>query len=481
MTRLFQSFSQADTSTTRRYGGTGLGLVITKQLVELMGGTIGVESTPGAGSTFWFTAQFARPASPPERVDRPRTDLADVRVLVVDDNATNRTILHQQVTAWGMRNGSAADGQAALQLLHTAAARGEPYDLAILDMQMPGMDGLALARAIKDDPAIAAVRLVMLTSIGRPEFANEARAAGVAAWLTKPVRQSALHDCLATAMTDGHPGARSDWQSAATINDLSDNREAHPRTQEALILLAEDHAINQRVATKILQNLGYRVEVAANGQEAATACVRGEYAAVLMDCQMPEMDGYEATAAIREHEGTSRHTPIIAMTANALKGDRERCLSAGMDDYITKPVSSQELAAVLARWIPTVDTRAETEIAEDVIVDYTVLAELRQLQPAGDADIVREVVTLFIDDTPPRLATLREAVQRSDFLAIAREAHALKGSCAAVGASQMVAICMELEAGARANDASDAPHAIAALESAFTRTRTLLAEMMAPV
>ncbi len=349
--RLFQSFSQADASTTRKYGGTGLGLAISKQLVELMGGEIGVESKPGAGSTFFFTLPLEKQPEGARPVHQSsRADLHDLRVLMVDDNETNRKIVYEQVTSWGMRNGSAEDGQSALKLLRSAAEAGEPYDLVIIDMQMPGMDGMELARTIKADPSIAPTKLVMASSGGRRADGEEARGAGIEVYLTKPVKQSQLYDALATIM--GTPrgdglGRRGEEKRLVTYGHEDEVR------SRARVLVAEDNTVNQKVAVKMLERLGYRADVAADGLEAVEALALIPYAIVLMDVQMPEMDGYEATAEIRRREGedANRRTPIIAMTANAMQGDREKALVAGMDDYVAKPVDPEELGAALARWV----------------------------------------------------------------------------------------------------------------------------------
>jgi signal transduction histidine kinase/DNA-binding response OmpR family regulator len=349
--RLFQSFSQADSSTTRRYGGTGLGLAISKQLIELMGGSIGVDSTLGQGSTFWFTVQLAQQPASAQSIPLVAGDLRGRRVLIVDDNATDRTILHHQVTAWGVRADAAASGQLALETLHIAAMRDDPYDLVILDMQTPGMDGLELARQIKADPVLASLPLVMLTSITQRGHEELVPQAGIAAYLTKPVRQSQLFDCLMMVMSTPTQAARPSSRTTRPLINryrLAEAKaRAHPR-----ILVAEDNLVNQKVAVRLLEKLGYRADVAVNGHEVVEALARIPYAAVLMDCQMPQMDGYEATAAIRAREGSARHTPIIAMTAHAMPGDREKVLAAGMDDYIAKPVQAEALAAVLRRWIP---------------------------------------------------------------------------------------------------------------------------------
>jgi signal transduction histidine kinase/DNA-binding response OmpR family regulator len=349
--RLFQSFSQADSSTTRQYGGTGLGLAIAKQLAEMMGGSIGVDSTLGQGSTFWFTVRLARQAGSAHTLPSTAVDLQGQRLLIVDDNATNRTILQHQVAAWGICADGAASGQLALEMLRTAAMRDEPYDLALLDMQMPGMDGLELARKIKADAALAALPLVMLTSITQRGHEELVQQAGIAAYLTKPVRQSHLFDCL--ALVKGTSTQAVDSSSRITPPLINRYRLAQMKAQiQPRILVAEDNLINQKVAVRLLEKLGYRADVAANGHEVVEALTRTAYAVVLMDCQMPVMDGFEATVAIRQREGSARHTPIIAMTANAMQGDREKVLAAGMDDYISKPVKPDDLATILQRWIP---------------------------------------------------------------------------------------------------------------------------------
>ncbi|MFC4785472.1 response regulator [Nocardioides sp. MAHUQ-72] len=336
--RLFDPFSQADSSTTRRFGGTGLGLAICRRLVSAMGGRIGVESRTGAGSTFWFTLPLQLALVPVATPVRNGDRLADLRVLVVDDNATNRLILDQQLSEWGMLPDLAPDGPSALRLLVGAAAGGTPYAVAVLDLCMPGMDGLELARLVSADPRLA-TPLVLLTS-GPDVDADTARRAGIRARLTKPVHHGQLHG----ALLDVTQGARAGRPGEAPATGS--------RPTRGHVLVVEDSQTNQLVAVGMLEHLGFSTEVAGNGLEALAAMQRTRFAAVLMDCQMPEMDGYEATRELRRREDPGTHTPVIAMTAGVVQGDRERCLEAGMDDYVSKPVHPTELEAALQRWVP---------------------------------------------------------------------------------------------------------------------------------
>ncbi len=481
--KLFRPFIQADSSTTRKYGGTGLGLSISKQLVELMGGSIGVRSSEGQGSTFWCTARLLKQAGSPRAI-LPMGDLAGKRVLIVDDNESNRLILHHLVSGWGMVDDLAEDAESALHRISEATRRGTPYDLAILDVIMPGKDGLQLARELQHHPEGSGIRLVVMTSMLQRGHAEQARQAGAMGYLPKPVRHDELRDCLRTVLGLAESPRPKEPQTLSVVPQLVTRHTVAENVQHRRVLVVEDNLVNQKLAVRMVEKLGYQPDVVDNGQKALTALKKGDYAAILMDCQMPIMDGFETTKNIREREamaasdrlGSSSlpHMPIIAVTANAMQGDRERCLAAGMDDYLSKPIKLDELRAALARWITSPPTTAVSEKQQPV---YTTTAPTRGIfDPArmyqnigSDNELFAQLICLFLNRHQTMLAEIRTALADADSSAVERTAHTFKGTAGNLCASEVGLTASRLEAVGRLNALHDAPPVYAQLELEVAR------------
>ncbi|HEY7544516.1 MAG TPA: response regulator [Blastocatellia bacterium] len=465
---LFQPFSQADQSISRRFGGTGLGLAISKQLVDLMGGEIGVESEQGKGSTFWFRLPLERQS----RIESQEIDLPRLRALIVDANATSRKTLQHYLHHLKMRSDHCASGANALATLRREAVR-DPYDIAFVNTRTHRMDGATLARAIKSDSLLSRIKVVMMKPFGRRDEADT----GVDAYLTKPLRLSQLVECLIEALSETPRSAHYAetvepelGSLAITPPSASPTGENHGKIR---VLLAEDNEVNQEVALLQLQRLGYRVDIAVNGREAIRAFEKAHYDIVLMDCQMPEMDGYEATKEMRLREGDSRRAAIIAMTANALEGDREKCLASGMDDYLTKPLNQEELAAALKRWTAPKDMNSPNDTSSEHPdpLQSALREGLRKLAGGSGQEAIVRLINLFIKDTSERLADMRAA---ADGKALGQTAHALKGSCGYLGAKRMASICEAIEEVGRAGASDRALILIDLLEEEFVRVREAL-------
>jgi two-component system sensor histidine kinase/response regulator len=475
--QLFHPFVQADASTTRRHGGTGLGLSIAKGLVEAMGGRLAAESTVGAGSNFWFTLPLSKGTPVPSELDRIELGtVAGVRVLGVDDSETNRKVMAGMLDSWGCRHAEVPSAKDALVELRKAATEGDPYKVAVLDMCMPEMDGEELAQEIKADPVLAATGLVMMTSVGARGDAARMEKVGFAAYLVKPVRQSHFYDCLAAVVgPEGRAAiADGDGEPAASGRIITRHTLAERARRRARILLAEDNPVNQKVALKALEKLGYQADVANDGAQALQATRDKRYDLVLMDVQMPVMDGMEATRQIRDpHSGTLNAAVIIvALTAHAMSGDRERCLNMGMDDYLAKPIKAAELQEVISRWLatgapgqesePIPEVLAVTETPAPPVFDEKVLLNLLE----GDRESAVEIVIQFQEDVVVQVARLRDAIEIGDSVVLRERAHTLKGSAASVGAEALRFYAADLEkrgAGGGMDD-SEKPGALAELE-----------------
>jgi PAS domain S-box-containing protein len=476
---LFTSFTQVDASTTRQYGGTGLGLAISKKLVELMGGKIGLESKDGEGSEFWFTIRLPKQVANTQ-VDSPSVSIKGVRILVVDDNATNREVLIAQMQSWGAVVAAVESGSTALTCLRYAVEAGSPFQLAVLDMMMPGMDGATLGHAILADETLKSMPLVMMTSLGQRGDAHRFREMGFAAYLIKPVRQSDLYDCLVAVLT----GKRQEEKhTLITRHSLRDVRRSNAR-----ILLVEDNLTNQEVACGMLGRMGWKADVTPSGKQALLMLETQPYDLVLMDVQMPEMDGYEATRRIRDPNSKvlNRNIPIIATTAHAMQGDAEKCLAAGMSDYISKPIDPKALAAVVEKWLTQKAHDAPEEAPVESVKDS--MAPPPKLENGslvfnrekflermmGDEEFAHDIVAGFVKDLPTLLTALSEQFALGDPESIWKQAHKMKGSAANVGGELLADVASEIEQAGKAGDLEAVMCKIPELEMQSTRLNEAL-------
>jgi CheY-like chemotaxis protein/HPt (histidine-containing phosphotransfer) domain-containing protein len=462
---LFDAFTQVDDSYSRRYGGTGLGLSISRQLTELMGGRIGVESVQDKGSTFWFSVPFEKQPGAVDEEERlsKRLEIAGQRILVVDDNATSRRMLSILLESWKCRYDKAEDGYQGLEKLKTAAREKDPFRIAILDRKMPDLDGETLGRTIKQTPEIKDTLLVMMTELGKRGDATRMEKIGFSAYLTKPVKQSTLYDCLVT-IHSGETSAIAKPRTIVTRHSLAEDKRRWVR-----ILLAEDNAINQKVALRMLERHGYRADAVANGLEAIKALQSLPYHLVLMDCQMPEMDGYEATRAIRRFS----KIPVLALTAHVMEGDKEKCLAAGMNDYISKPINQGILIDTIERWLskPGVEInmgppKKKPAESADQLEIFDRAGMLKRFM--GDRELADEIVAGIIADLPKRITELKKTLAGGDTEELRYRFHSLRGAAANIGAYALQKAISEVKA-ASAENKKRALTLIPQLEKEFGR------------
>jgi len=490
---VFQEFTQADGSTTRLYGGTGLGLSISQKLVEIMGGEIGIKSEVGKGSTFWFSITMEKQdETEPALTNEHINGIKGLHVLVVDDNATNRKILMKMAENYGCTAESAETGAEAITMLKEAALTGKPFRFVLLDMMMPGMDGEHTTIIIKNTPEVSDVAIIVLTSLGNRGDVSHLRKIGCAGYLIKPVKQSLLLDTMNTILQDRKKSVEPSFKNIITRHEIFDRK-----VQNVHILLVEDNPVNQKTAKIMLNKAGYTVDVAENGLVAVEAVEKRTYDVILMDIQMPEMDGYEATRVIREREGESRHSTIIAMTAHSMQGDREKCLEAGMDDYLSKPINPPQMFDTIKNWVKS---KIEESSAEEEISDNThagkaeeppKAASSKEDDPDGspvdmkeamnrfgdDREFFKDMVQEFLNYVPEQMKILEEAVQSKDVSAVQKNAHSIKGAAGNLSAQKIFSLALSLENSDQDSDCTNAPSVLNDLKTEISHLKKFVEEL----